>query len=97
MWQLLEGKEVDQAFWLMEVVEVNLCKLEEEECTGDYGRVLPKGLQHLSGHFLRKNEKYSSTKKTVYSKSTKITYFFIESILFPYVNMVEENSLWMLP
>ena len=91
-----KGGSSDQAFWFMEVVEVNRCVMEEDKLIDDSGRVVPKGLQHLSGHFFEKNDKYSNMKKYVYNKSKKITYFFRESIMYPYVNMVEEKHGYSL-
>ena len=40
----------------MELVEVNLCVLEEEEWIDDSGRIIQKGMQHLSGYFLEKDK-----------------------------------------
>ena len=56
----------------------------------DYNHEVPKGVIHLSGHFLEKDEKRSSLKSNVFKiASNKKTYFFMESIVYPYVNIEE--------
>ena len=40
-------------------------------------------------NFLEKNERLTTSKKKGYYLSKKTTYFFNESILYPYVNIIE--------
>ena len=76
--------------WLIKVVEVN--QRLEEKCVDDYGHEIGSNMVHLSGHFLEQSEKRSTTKRSVYKESTKISFFYKESILYPYVNMQEQSN-----
>ena len=70
--------------WFIKVVEINCVSIEMSK--DDYNHEVPKGVIHLSGHFLEKDEKRSSLKSNVFKiASNKKTYFFMESIVYPYV------------
>ena len=81
-------KESADTVWLIKVVEVNRVDLEKESQDSYQHKIAP-GVMHLSGHFLEKSDKASTMKVTVYKLSQNITYFFKESIVFPYVNIYE--------
>ena len=51
--------------------------------------MVPKKVIHLSGYFLEKDERLTTEKKKGYYLSKKVTYFFRENLLYPYVNMKE--------
>ena len=79
--------------WIIKVAEVNRIRLQELS-TDSYHHEIAAGIIHLSGHFLEKVEKRSSIKSNVFKLSEGITYFFKESIVYPYVNVEErENEL----
>ena len=83
-------KKSINTFWLIKVVEVNrVCHTKEID---SYQHEIAPGMVHLRGHFLERDEKHSNTKTYVYNLSKDITYFFKESILYPYVNIEEENN-----
>ena len=65
-------------FWIIKVTEVN--------------RIDEKGQVHLAGHFLEKNDRRTTAKKMVFDLSKKLSFFFKESILYPYVNIEEGKS-----
>ena len=48
------------------------------------------GIIYLAGHFLEKNKRLTTAEKHGYSLSKKKT-FYKESILYPYVNVMEGN------
>ena len=80
---------VPEQFWIVKVSEVN--RLTMEECIDDFGQHIGPKMMHLAGHFLEKEEKLSTKRKVGYCLSNKITYFYKESVLYPYINIVEEK------
>ena len=68
--------------WIFKVLEPNLVT-----CDIDEGSSIPPGMVHISGHFLEKNSEKSSTKKTLFRLSEKLSYIYKESVLYPYVNI----------
>ena len=84
-----KGGSNDTLFWFMEVQEVNRVAFSKEDRKDSYGLSVQEGLKHISGLFLEKVDLYSNMKKTVYKRSKKLSYFHKDSIMYPYVNMVE--------
>ena len=82
-------KSIDTV-WFIRVVEVN--RVRETMEVDSYGHQIPAGMVHLSGHFLERDDRYSSKKATVFSISRETTYFYKESILYPFVNIQEDNN-----
>lgn len=76
--------------WLVKVADINkMNNMKSEE--DSYHNVIPKGTLFFSGHFLERLnvEKRSTTYKLV---DNKITYFYKESVIFPFVNIVESKK-----
>ena len=71
------------------MLETNLVSIEVSK--DDYQFEIPKGTLHLSGHFLELREKKSNLKSNVFTLTTdKKTYFYMECIVYPYENILEE-------
>ena len=77
-------------FWIIKVTEVNRVDLVNPSVDSFGFQIQPKQL-HLAGHFLEKNEQRTTMKKMGFDLSKKISFFFKESILYPYVNINEEK------
>ena len=76
----------------VEVVDINqVCHQKENNPPESYSQIIGSGMPHLSSLFLEKKDRYSLIKKSVYSRMKKITYFFKENILHPYINMQERK------
>ena len=74
--------------WFMEIVDFNqICIKKKNNPPDSYDHIIAPGMPHLSGLFLEKNDRFSLIKKSVYSRTKKVTYFFKESILYPYISM----------
>ena len=82
-------------FWLIKVTEVNRIDFENES-VDSFGRKIAPKVMHLAGHFLERNQRISTSKNMGYNLSKNVTYFFKESILYPYVNVQEGKRGWML-
>ena len=74
--------------WFIQVLETNL--LSTKVSKDDYQFEIPKGILHLLGHFLKLQEKKSNLKSNVFMlKTDKKAYFYMESIVYPYVKISE--------
>ena len=75
-------------------------RVSGNECIGcdnekdDYGNVVPYGESFFKGHFLELVVEKSSHR--VYKQSKKITFFYKESVIYPYVNMAETEKGYIL-
>ena len=74
-------------------------KIEEEEegrgpATDDYGIKILDGCKYLQGKFLEKVTK--SNKKLTFKLMKRTTYFYPESIVYPFVNFYEENGNYII-
>lgn len=77
--------------WFIKVKEVN--RIDHDNISVDsFGFKIAPSIMHLSGYFLEKDEKKTTRKENVYKLSKKETYFFKESIVYPYVNILEEKK-----
>ena len=85
---ILSPKSSQDTVWITKVIEVNRVD-PVNESVDSYKHIVAPAIIHLAGHFLAKNEKTSTLKSTMFKLSTDITYFFKESIVFPYVNIQE--------
>ena len=73
-------------------------KVKDTSCFGanrdDYGNVFAEGNSYLARHFL---EKISETEmKQTFQLTSKTTYFYKESILYPYVQFTESKKALVL-
>ena len=86
------AKKSDDTVWFIRVVDIKCCS--KKPSTDDYGHIIPPGMNFLQGNFL---ERVSSSKSYILFKcSKKITYFYQETILFPFVEMEETNKDFIL-
>ena len=84
-------KQHQDMVWFIKVCKVNLCDTENESTDG-YHHVIPRGVTHHSGDFLERDEKLSTLKATHYKLSGLKTYFFNENVLYPHVNIQENDK-----
>ena len=71
--------------WFAKVRKINLCSTREE--VDDYGNSIPAGTIYFCGNFLERDT--VGMKSVTYKLSHKTTYFYKESVIFPYVNFDE--------
>ena len=78
--------------WFVKVLRVDCVELEDVFDT--YKNKIPAGLTFLKGQFLEKDNIHKH--HTTYKLSQGLTYFYKESVLFPYVQMVVKNNKFVL-
>ena len=74
--------------FVIKVLRMN-CVIEGM-CEDDYKNVIPYGMEYIKGNFLEK--RFETKSSTVFQLSEKVTYFYKESIIFPFVNIVESKK-----
>ena len=91
-----DGDDDTDTIWFISVTKT--------KCVGDgvkdgYENIIPLGLEYMKGHFLNRN--YTTKSSTVFSLSNKVTRFYKETVIFPFVNVKEskkgieiENKEW---
>ena len=66
-------------------------KVTKIDCVGngkdvdDYGHIIPTGVGYMMGNFLEKSS-HSTKSSQTYTLSKKLTFFYKESVVYPYVN-----------
>ena len=78
--------------WFVAVEETNCTS--DDNSTDDYGHVVRAGFKFNNGHFLELVN--YTVKDRIYKQSKKITYFYIESMLYPFVNFSETKTCFVL-
>ena len=86
-----DEKSID-TIWFVKILE-NECVASANE-KDDCGNVIPHGAFFLKGRFLEIVVEKSSHR--VYKLSKKLTYFYKESVIYPFVNMVETEKGYIL-
>ena len=76
-----ESKSIDNIWF----IQFKRCITNDTPSTDDYGHVIPAGVNFLCGHFLERE--YKSTHATLYKISKKKTFFYKESVLYPFVQV----------
>ena len=66
--------------WIIEVTEVN--RTLTENCVDGYQNHMAAGITHHVGHFFERDPR-SNLKVTYFNRSSKETFLFKESILYP--------------
>ena len=69
------------------------CVLNNKE-SDSYGNVVVPGVRFLKGHFLEKL--YDQKNHVLFKKSPKITFFYRETVLYPFVPFVETKRGYKL-
>ena len=87
-----DSTDVD-ALWYVKVLEVNQCS-DKNEVDG-YCNEIPKGVTYFVGNFLVRDHR--GKRCTYFNLETdKKTYFYKESVLYPFVNILEEKNKLLL-
>ena len=79
--------------WFIKVNEVKLCSSQEQ--VDDYGHIIPAGTTYLPGNFLERTS-YETKSVTYKMLNHKVTYFYKESVVFPFVNFAEGKKGYIL-
>lgn len=87
----LRATDIQMPVWFVKVTEVDCINLQES-VTDDYGNHIPKGMKFISGIFLEKDSRMSSFKDLVFFPEKKVTFFYKESVVYPFVNIREEKK-----
>ena len=83
-----DKKSID-TIWFIKVIEAE-CVNDDEDEHDAYGHSVPKGVAFMKGNFLEKIQ--DSTNGQIFKLSKKITFFYKESVLYPYVNFKETKK-----
>ena len=75
-------------FWIIKINK-NDC-VGETETLDDYGWQIIEGLRYLTGNFLER--KFSERKYVMYSLSQQETFFYKESVFYPFVHVQETKQ-----
>ena len=88
----LENNPANESVWFIMVTEISMARKEEID---DYQNIVPKGVEFIKGHFLEKIQ--SGSKGILYKlESKKVTYFYKETIRFPYVQFSSTKKGFLL-
>ena len=69
--------------WFIEVLETDCCGNGKDG--DDYGNIIPVDVNFIKGHFKEKSV-FSNFKYQTYKYSRKVTFFYKESVIYPYIN-----------
>ena len=83
-----DKKSID-TIWFIKVIEAE-CVNDDEDEHDAYGHSVPKGVAFMKGNFLEKIQ--DSTNGQIFKLPKKITFFYKESVLYPYVNFKETKK-----
>ena len=76
--------------WFANVVKVCLSQKDEKD---DYGNTIRVGHKHIHGHFL---EKISTSTGHHFKLSKKVTFFYKESVVYPFVQLTETKKIFQM-
>ena len=76
-----DSKSIDN-IWFIKFKE---CVTNDTPSTDDYGHTIPAGVNFLCGHFLERE--YKSIHATLHKISKKKTFFYKESVLYPFIQV----------
>ena len=80
-------KSSSETFWLVRIIG---SQEAETSITDDYANTIPAGHHYIEGQFLEKD--ILSAKGIYYKQQKKITYFFVESVIYPFVQVQETKK-----
>ena len=78
-----EEEQSADSFWFIRITEVKC--VAGKDSVDSYGNQIPEGLSFLKGHFLERV--YHQAKSVIYKEEKKLTFFYCESIFYPFVHM----------
>ena len=81
------GKSSSETFWLIQIIG---SQEAETSIPDDYANNIPAGHHYIVGQFLEKD--ILSAKGIYYEQQKKITYFFVESVIYPFVQVQETKK-----
>ena len=81
------------SMWFIKVLEVECCG--NGKYGDDYGNIIPVGVDFIKGHFMEKSV-FSNSKYQTYKLSRKVTLFYKESVVYPYVNSEQNKKGFIL-
>ena len=73
-------------FYLIQITKENTESMVDD--IDDYGHRVNKGVMHLEGNFLEKNP----GSDRIYKVSKKRAFFYNESVVYPFVQMIESKK-----
>ena len=73
--------------WFIKFVQKKF--VSNENVTTDYGHTIPAGFEYTKGHFL---ERVKTKSSEIFKISSKFTYFYNESVVYPFVNINETDK-----
>ena len=79
--------------WFIKVLKVECCG--NGKYGDDYGNIIPVGVNFIKGHFMEKSV-FSNSKYQTYKLSRKVTLFYKESVVYPYVNSEQNKKGFIL-
>ena len=85
---LAAGSNSIDTVWFVKVTD-NDC-LNDQSCVDDYGNPVGQGVRYLKGQFLERIDEKNDHK--LYKLSKKQTFFYKESVAYPYVNFQETKK-----
>jgi len=77
------AKDSNTDFWFIYIISTNLCSIEDVR--DDYNGIIPKANVYHTGYFLEKIN-FDKKSRTYKMEKSKVTFFYKESVLFPFVN-----------
>ena len=74
------------------IKKVVAVKCLDEDMQDDYGMIIKEDIQFIEGHFLEVDSTKETRKMFVYQRSKKRTFFYKESVVYPFVGMVHVDQ-----
>jgi hypothetical protein len=85
-------KDSMDSMWFVKVAKIDCIELED--VIDSYKHKVPAGTSFMKGHFLERDNEHKH--HTTFKITGKLTFFYKESVLFPYVQMVLKNNKYVL-
>ena len=82
------GNNSIDTVWFVKIIDSDC--LSDGSCVDDYGNAIGQGVTYLKGHFLEKIDEKNDHK--LYKLSKKQTFFYKESVVYPFVTFQETKK-----
>lgn len=79
----------EDSVWFIKIIENNET-INDIAKIDDYGNVIPGGVNFFKGHFLERE--YVKKSCQLFKLSKKVTFFYKESVFYPFVPMTETKK-----
>ena len=83
------SEDSTDSIWIIKVVETD-CTADTDKTEDSYGNKIPRGFSFLKGQFLEHT--FTTKTATIYKLSEELTYFYKETVLYPYVDIKCEKK-----